>query len=328
MSTSQEQVARLLSLVPFLQARPGVAIADVATAFGVTPKQVVADLKVLYMCGLPGLMPGDLIEIDMEAVEGHGVIHLSNADYLARPLRFTADEVLPLILGLRALREVAAPETVASVDGALAKLEAISGDRAVAAERLTVRVESASEQIRQTIAEALDRRVRLRLVYDSTTTTERLVDPHSVTARDGYAYLEAWSDPPVDSDSPGGWRSFRLDRIAEAELTEITAQPHDSEPAPGGGWLDRLGAGAEVRLELSARAAWVAEYYPVQSVERRDDGGVVVVVTVADPSWLRGLLLRLGDLARVIEPPDAADSARQAAREALAQYAACFGADR
>ena len=55
---------------------------------------------------MPGLMPGDLIEIDMDAVDGEGVIHLSNADYLTRPLRLTADEALALVLALRTLREV------------------------------------------------------------------------------------------------------------------------------------------------------------------------------------------------------------------------------
>ena len=65
---------------------------DVAKEFGVRPKQIIADLKVLWFCGLPGAQMGDLIEIDIEAAEGDGVIHINNADYLARPLRLAADE--------------------------------------------------------------------------------------------------------------------------------------------------------------------------------------------------------------------------------------------
>ena len=53
--------------------------------------------------------PGDLIDIDMDAVDGEGVIHLSNADYLTRPLRLSADEALALVLALRTLREIAGP---------------------------------------------------------------------------------------------------------------------------------------------------------------------------------------------------------------------------
>ena len=52
-------------------------------------KTLREDLSVLWMCGMPGLTPGDLIDIDMDAVDGEGVIHLSNADYLTRPLRLS-----------------------------------------------------------------------------------------------------------------------------------------------------------------------------------------------------------------------------------------------
>ena len=85
--TSQAQVRRLLSLVPYLREHDGAAMADVAEAFGITVKTLRDDLNVLWMCGMPGLTPGDLIDIDMDAVDGEGVIHLSNADYLTRPLR-------------------------------------------------------------------------------------------------------------------------------------------------------------------------------------------------------------------------------------------------
>jgi proteasome accessory factor C len=43
---------------------------------------------------------------------------------------------------------------------------------------------------------------------------------------------------------------------------------------------------------------------------------------VTNPAWLRGLLLRLGGGARVVSPPDAGNSAVEAAQEALDQYAA------
>ncbi|MDO5500054.1 MAG: protein pafC, partial [Propionibacteriaceae bacterium] len=58
--SSPDQVPRLLSLVPYLQRRPGARVSDVAAEFGITPVQLRKDLAVLYMCGLPGLLPGDL----------------------------------------------------------------------------------------------------------------------------------------------------------------------------------------------------------------------------------------------------------------------------
>lgn len=329
MSTSAGQVARLLSLVPYLQRRPGVLMREVATEFGISTAELRRDLGVLYLCGLPGLLPGDLIEIDMEAVEGEGRIYLSNADFLAQPLRFTPDEVLPLLLGLRTLRDIAGPDVAESIDRALTKLTAAAGESARLADRIRIGLPAADEPVREAITAALGAGVRLRLTYDSADrTTVRVVDPQGVQLRDGYAYLEAWSDPPEDmAGETGGWRSFRLDRIAEAELTDSPLQPHDRTTEAEPGWLDRLRMAAEVTLDLSAPATWVAEYYPILASEPRPDGGLRIRLAVADPGWFRSLLLRLGGNARVVEPARADGSARAEARAALDQYALLFGAE-
>jgi proteasome accessory factor C len=319
--SSSVQVQRLLALVPYLLAHDGADLADTAREFGVSPKQLRADLSVLYLCGLPGLMPGDLIEIDMDAVDGSGTIHLSNADYLARPLRFTADEALGLVLGLRSVRELAAGPVLGTIDSALAKLSAVAGAGQELAERVTVSVESADDRIRDGVARAIADGRRLRLVYDTPArTTEREVDPARVDLRDGAAYLEAWDL------GRGGWRTFRLDRIVAAEPTGADAADHGPPPPVTEGWLEALSARTEggvatVTLELGPGAAWVAEYHPVQDV-RTDEttGHLVARLPLTDPGWLRALLLQLSDAARVLDPPEAAEAARQAASEALALY--------
>src|SRR3954447_21476271 len=82
------------------------------------------------MCGLPGGYPDDLIDVDIDALEGpdgvrtDGVIKVSNADYLARPLRLNPTEASAVIVALRALRNGAKDDTREVVDRALAKLEA------------------------------------------------------------------------------------------------------------------------------------------------------------------------------------------------------------
>jgi proteasome accessory factor C len=325
-ATAKDQVLRLLSLVPYLQRRQGVRVAEVAAEFGITPKQLEKDLAVLYMCGLPGLLPGDLIEIDMEGVQGEGVIFLSNAEFLARPLRFTPDEVLPLILGLRTLREVAGPDALPAIDGALAKLATVAGDSAEVADRIRIGVRAAGEPVRDAISTALEAGVRLRLTYDSPSRgrTTRLVDPHSLRMQDGSAYLEAWSDP-IDAGSEEGWRSFRLDRIAAAEVTDEPSQERAGAPDPPEAWLDRLSAAAEVVLDLAPPATWVAEYYPVEETVPTPGGGLQVRLRVVDPVWFRGLLLRLGADVRVLSPPGAGATAAAEATAAEAQYAALFG---
>ncbi|WP_026927730.1 WYL domain-containing protein [Granulicoccus phenolivorans] len=324
MSTSADQVARLLALVPYVQANPGISVKQVAREFGIAPRQVVKDLQVAYMCGRPGGLPGDLIEVDMEAVESDGVIHLDNAEELQRPMRLRADEALSLTLGLQSVREVAPPQLTGHVDSALAKLQGAAG---AAADRTQVRVLAADEAVRRTIGDAIGGDRRLRLVYDAPTgTTTRTVDPLQVSSSDGYAYLQAWSEvpdtvtPAADGRSAPGWRHFRLDRIAEATVLEAPRHTHSTRPEPLDGWLDRVDSVAEVTLELGPEAAWAVDYYPMDLLSTGADGSVRVRVRVAEPLWLRNLLLRLAGGVRRVDPPKAADSARAAAAEALARY--------
>ena len=58
----------------------------------------------------------------------------------------------------------------------------------------------------------------------------------------------------------------------------------------------------------------------MRSVTPAEGGGVRARLLVADPVWLRRLLLRLGPAVRSVDPPEAAASARAAAAEALALY--------
>ncbi|HET9649009.1 MAG TPA: WYL domain-containing protein [Microlunatus sp.] len=322
--TSQAQVRRLLSLVPYLREHDGATMTDVAAAFGISVKTLRDDLNVLWMCGMPGLTPGDLIDIDMDAVESEGKIHLSNADYLPRPLRLSTDEALALVLALRTLREIAGPGRRDAVDRALVKLEAAAGhQRPVRAE---VDVAAGREEIQARVTEGLQRGRRLDLTYDVASraeTTRRQVDPLRLFVLEGASYLDAWCY------LAGGLRTFRLDRMAAVEVTEIDAEPHPDVVLEdlSGGWYASLAGAPLVTLELQPWANWVAEYYPTESATVRPDGKVIVALRVSDPAWLTGLLLRLGGGARVVAPAGAGDSASEAAREALEQYAALGLAD-
>jgi proteasome accessory factor C len=321
--TSQAQVRRLLSLVPYLRDHDGARMVEVAEAFGISEATLRDDLNVLWMCGMPGLTPGDLIDIDMDAVDGEGVIHLSNADYLTRPLRLSAEEAMALVLGLQALHEIAGPGEQDAIERALKKLEEASGG-VVVPDQASVSVTAARGEIQARLTDGLARGKRLDLTYDVASraeTTRRLVDPLRVFVLEGYGYLEAWCY------SASALRTFRLDRIAAVEVTEIDVARHDDVVLKdlSTGWFETLKDAPLVVLELAPEAAWVAEYYPTETVTRDDSGQVTVALRVTDPAWLRGLLLRLAGGARVISPVGAGESAAEAAQEALDQYAALFG---
>ena len=104
---AEEQVARMLRMVPYLSAHQGVAVAEVARVFGTTPAQVVRDLEVLQFCGLPGGYYDDLFDVDIEAAREEGHVYFRNAEVLRRPLRLRPVGAAGVPAALRLVVEVA-----------------------------------------------------------------------------------------------------------------------------------------------------------------------------------------------------------------------------
>jgi proteasome accessory factor C len=321
-SGARDQVGRLLALVPYIQSREEVSVEQAAADFGVRPQQIVKDLNVLWFCGLPGLGMGDLIDVDMDALDGEGVIRVSNADYLSRPLQLGSSEAAALIVALRTLREAADDAVRPVVDRALAKLEAAAGDGASLAARVDVRMpahEAEVSRLRATLTGAVQSRRQVRLGYyvpARDEATERTVDPLRVVTAEGNTYLEAWCHQAE------GQRLFRLDRVSSAEVLGTAVDEHpDVEPRDLAAGLFQPSADDTLAtLRLRPQARWVAEYYPVETVTELDDGGLRVTLRAGDSEWLTRLVLRLGGAAEVETPTELAQTVRRAATDALANY--------
>ena len=101
-AAATDRLSRLLALVPYLVSRQGIPLAEAAAEFDISQAQLVKDLELLFVCGTPGHLPDDLIDVDWD----DGNVFLSNADPIARPLRLDVDEALALLVGLRALTDV------------------------------------------------------------------------------------------------------------------------------------------------------------------------------------------------------------------------------
>ena len=321
MSTSRDQVNRLLALVPYLQSRGEVSVTEAAEEFGVPPRTIRRDINVLLFCGLPGLGMGDLIDVDFDALEGEDVIRLSNADYLSRPLRLDSTEAAALMVALRALREGSSPDERAVVDRALDKISAAAGEGAGVAEHVQVHLPGSPDEqaTRGLLEDAVQRGRQVRITHHSEIrdeVTDRVVDPVAVPVADGRAYLDGWCHRVDDR------RLFRLDRIRSVEVLDTPVEVHaELDPLDLSEGIFRPPADALVAtLRLSPRARWVTEYYPVESVEEQADGVAVVRLRVVDPAWLTRLMLRLGSTAGLVAPDDLADAVRATARDALEHY--------
>jgi len=319
---AKAQVARLLRLVPYLHAHGSVRIEEAATALGVTPTQLVSDLKVLFMCGLPGGYPDDLIDVDLDALEGpdgDGVIRVSNVDYLSRPLQLSPTEATAVIVALRALRNGATDTTREVVDRTLAKLEA------AAQGRVDPRVDPGADPVvddgsrfRPLLESAVADQRQVRLAYyvpSRDERSDRVVDPRGVVRTHGHDYLDAFCH---SAEAP---RLFRLDRIFDAELLDTPIEtPAEAPRDLADGLFQRSADTTVATVRLAPPAHWVVEYHPVQDVRRLPDGDLEVDLLVGDGRWLRRLLLRLAPHAEVIGPEEFTSTFMAAAQEALRLY--------
>ena len=317
-NSNEERLPRLLALVPYLQARPGISVEQAAADFGVSDAQLRRDLTLLWMCGLPGHGPGDLIDLSFE---GENVEVVFDAG-MSRPLRLTAEEALALVVALRTLAETPGLADTDAVQRALAKVESVAGE-AVRDETVAVQLDDA-ERLLPVLRNALDRGHALRIRYYSPShdeTTERTIDPLRVFTLDDNSYVEAWCRRVE------GMRVFRVDRIEDVvELDEPASVPAGAELRDlSEGVFQPAAEHLLVGLRLGPAYVWVADYYPVENTAVEDvDGGagerLRIELRVADPGWVRALVLGSAGQVEVLSPEWLAEDVRAEAARTLAAY--------
>jgi predicted DNA-binding transcriptional regulator YafY len=312
-----DRLQRLLALVPYVVSRKVVGLADTAEAFGISERELVDDLNMLWCVEIRSPDPYCPIDLSYEG----GEIVVSEAESIDRPLRLGVDEASALLVALRMLAEVSSLDDRSALSRTVAKLEAAAGEAGAVSAQVAVQVDdrgvgSAAAQIRG----ALERGRRLHLSYyvpGRDEATERDVDPMRLLVVEGRTYLEGWC---LRAEAV---RLFRLDRVLGlAVLDEAASVPAQARPRDVDQGLFRPSPDdAAVELELSAAGRWVAEYYPCERVEELGDGRLRAGLRTPDTRWVRRLALRLGEDGRVISPPELAAQVREDAAAALAQYA-------
>jgi proteasome accessory factor C len=313
--TGTQRLQRLLALVPYVVSRNVVGLAETAAAFGVTERELVDDLNMLWCVELRAPDPYCPIDLSYEG----GEIVVSEAESIARPLRLGVDEASALLVALRMLVEVAPAESSA-LSRTIAKLEAAAGEAAAVSAQVQVQVDKGrADDVLAQIQEAIERRQRIHLRYyvpGRDEATERDVDPMRLLVVEGRTYLEGWCRRAE------AVRLFRLDRVLDMQVLDVPAAvPADAEPVDVDDGLFRPSPeDVNVQLELRPGGHWVAEYYPCESVQRNGDE-LRVTLRTPDTRWVRRLALRLGEDGRVIGPAELAAQVGEDAAAALAQYA-------
>jgi len=206
------RTARLLDLVPFLNTHQGIALKELAAHFDVTPAQMSADLMTLWMCGLPGYTPLELMDLEFES----GFVTIRNADTLAKPRGITFQEGVALLLGLDLVAS-SIPEdrtdllsSVESVRERLTKILAVPIKLSAVA--------AASGVVWTTISQGVKENSGLEIQYHSLykdQISQRSVMPRDLYDSNGHQYLRAFCFTAND------YREFRVDRITSATPAEV-----------------------------------------------------------------------------------------------------------
>lgn len=311
-----KRLKRILLLVPYAIKHPGVSVDELSSKFGIAKTDLVEDLNLLFMCGLPGYGPGDLIDVDFDS----GYVYVRMADYFAAPLRLTPVEALALYAGGAAMASMPEMDEADALRRALGKLGIALGSKTDGSALVDVRFEADPSAHMKAIQDALRDKRRIELEYFSASSGElstREIDPWSL-----YAALGRWYLVGFDHRS-GEERMFRVDRIKRARVLPNPADiPDDLDlNAYSGAFRDRPelpGATFEIS---PAVARWFEEYYPVRSAETSADGWRAIELSYTKPQWVAALVLSIGEGVRNVQPQVVADAVSAYAEEVAATYA-------
>ena len=315
MSAVSERLVRLLNMVPYFQANPKITYAEAASDLGVTEKQLRDDLNQLWMCGLPGYGPGDLIDFEFSG----DTIEVTFSAGIDHPLRLTSPEATGVLVALRALVDVPGMVDPEAARSAIAKIESAAGTVVHGAETAVDEPAPVESQAAAAVREAVRNNRALSIEYYSAShdmLTSRIVDPIRVVLVAEHSYLEAWCR------TAEGVRLFRFDRIVDASvLDEPSAPPQRAGQAPPDTSLfDADPSLPSAKLLIDRSASWMFDYYPLRVVRELPDGACEAEMTYASDQWMARFVMGFGSGVRVLAPDSLAQRVRESAAAALRAY--------
>ena len=302
---------RLLTLLELLQARGLLTGVELAQRLEVDQRSVRRYVTMLQELGIP-----------ISGERGrHGGYRLRRGFKLP-PLMFTEEEALAITLGLVSARRTGLAAAAPAVEGALAKVDRILPEAVrdqVRAVQETLHLDldpppaippTEPAMVLACGAAARERR-RLRLRYRSSErVTEREFDTYGVVFRAGRWYAVGWCHLAREV------RTFRLDRVVEAEPTSATFVPPTGFDAHA--QLVRSLArmyepwAVEVLMDTTLEEAsrWIP---PIVGSLTQTPRGVLLTLRADSLEWVAHLLSRIPWPMEVAGPPELAGALRAVA---------------
>jgi predicted DNA-binding transcriptional regulator YafY len=303
---------RLVATLLLLQARGRVTASELAEELEISVATARRDLEALSTAGIPVYpQPG----------RGGGWSLVGGARTDLSGLNAAESRALFLLLGPAS---AATPELTSALRKLVQALPATFRADAAAAARAVVSDPSGwGEQGRERPAlveplqTAVVRRTKVRLAYGG---KERLVDPLGLADKDGLWYLIA--------GTPDGRRTFRVDRITEAEATALPAERPDDFDLPSE-WARVVADMERLRSRVTAEVLIDGRFLPVlrthfgrhcELVGPEDDGRVRVRVSAHMPRSIAEQLAGWGAMMEVVAPETVRAELARIGRELTERY--------
>lgn len=296
--TAAERAIRLIDLVPYLLNHPGASLKGVATEFGITTTELIKDLDLLFMCGLPGYTPLELIDLSVE----DGFVSLRDPQNLDAPRRFSQTEALVIRVALSALEELLPVSKRSKIKALREKISKLYTNEVPAG---ALFFESDIERSKMNvIEEAISSGTKLLISYLSpvkSQITDRKISILRIVPEARRTLLEAWCD------ASQGIRTFNLANIKAITLT--------TEPAESG--LVNTGENDHFRATISLTKD--SSFY-LDNQDQLQADGAAYSINLFQSEWLiRNALAESGDL--IVRTPDwLRDQVKARSEEALRNY--------
>lgn len=199
---------RLLDLVPYIVAHPGISITELAKEFSISRDEVLKDLNLLFLCGLPGYTPLELIDISFDEES----VVIRDPQNLAAPRNLNESEALIARIALAALEE-STPRTAAAYPQIVALREKIAKafSSSIPASAITFTLDKERATL-EAIEGAIKQELDLEITYSNVTkdsSSRRSITPISIIAEVKRTLVSAYCH------SAKALRTFNLSQISE-----------------------------------------------------------------------------------------------------------------
>jgi len=299
--TAGKRALRTMDLIPFIVENPACSIRSLAEKFSVSEDQIEKDLQLIFLCGLPGYTPYELIDI----VFDNGIVTVIEPQVLDRPRKFSKSEMVVIVLGLRILSELYPADStqILKLEKLIAKISALVP---IYVSKQTGK--NLNSNLLKDLNRAINQSLSLDIEYSSVSKDEiskRNILPLELFLLNGAMYLRA-----VDI-AQSSERVFRADSIRILNIGSVVSVQNDSN--------EEKVSEVSLMVDRSNKLFMERNSSIIKSVEDSKKGFKVNVM-VSNIEWLRRCILSNSPGITVVAPPDLAAQIKKEARAILAMY--------